>query len=89
MRTVTLSEAEERLLELIRRVRAGEEVLILEGGVPIARLVPPEQENPALLRLERRGLVRLGTGRPQLEDLSLPTSEASVLQALLEEREEA
>lgn len=33
-------EAETRLSELLRRVEGGEEVVILRGDTPIARLVP-------------------------------------------------
>jgi len=87
MRVVSVSEAKNRLSELLRQVQAGEEVLILDRGMPVARL-SPALGSGALLRLERQGLLRRGKGRPHLEDLSLPTPKESVLQALLEEREE-
>lgn len=89
MLSVSVSEAKNRLSELLRRVQAGEEVLILDRGVPVARLTPlPEGPEGPLLRLERQGLLRRGAGRPNLEDLPLPKARASVLQALLEGREE-
>jgi prevent-host-death family protein len=37
---VTIPDASNRLSELIRSVRAGTEVVIAEGGEPVARLVP-------------------------------------------------
>jgi prevent-host-death family protein len=37
---VALSEAKTRLSELIRRVEAGEEIVIRRGPTPVARLVP-------------------------------------------------
>jgi len=40
MLSVSVSEAKNRLSELLRRVQAGEEVLILDRGVPVARLTP-------------------------------------------------
>ena len=40
MISVTIPEAKSRLIELIDQVNAGEEVVILRRGLPIARLVP-------------------------------------------------
>ena len=37
---VGVHEAKTTLSELLRRVAAGEEVLITRGGVPVAKLVP-------------------------------------------------
>jgi prevent-host-death family protein len=37
---VTIPEAKSRLTQLVRSVQAGAEVVIAEGGEPIARLVP-------------------------------------------------
>jgi len=87
VRAVSLQEAQSRLEELLKEVQAGEEVLILDQGVTVARLVP-ETPKGALFRLEERGLLRRGKGKAQLEDLPLPSSQQSVLEALLEEREE-
>ena len=35
------AEARARFSELLARARAGEEVVIAKGGVPVARLLPP------------------------------------------------
>jgi prevent-host-death family protein len=40
MQTVSPEHAAEHLDALIERARAGEEVVIVRGGVPVARLVP-------------------------------------------------
>ena len=40
MISVTIPEAKSRLIELIDQVNAGEEVVIMRRGMPIARLVP-------------------------------------------------
>ncbi len=40
MTTVGVHEAKTHLSRLLRRVAAGEEVLITSGGEPVARLVP-------------------------------------------------
>jgi prevent-host-death family protein len=86
MRVVSVSEAQNRLFELLRQVEAGEEVLILGQGVPVARL-SPVLGSARLTQLELQGLLHRGKGKPHLEDPPLPTPKESVLRALLEERE--
>ncbi len=44
MREVSVHEAKTHLSRLLRRVAAGEEIVIAKGGKPIARLVPLAQE---------------------------------------------
>lgn len=51
--TIPLSVAKTRLSELVRRVEAGEEIVIRRGGRPVARLVPeraPSVKPPGALR---------------------------------------
>ena len=43
---VSISEAKSRLSYLLRQMAAGEDVVIAEAGVPIARLVPTEDRSP-------------------------------------------
>lgn len=93
---VSVSEAKARLSELLRRVREGETVLILSHGHPVARLEPVSPaaagEDVRLAGLEERGVLRRGPGL-QMADLAdaaewrLP-SRSSLLQALIEDREE-
>ena len=93
MKTATLTEAKNRLSALIDQVRAGETITILDRGTPVARLEPvvanPEQLG-RLRRLERAGVVRLGTGSPPLDLVRQPAPSAasggSAVSALLEER---
>lgn len=42
MTTVGIHQAKTHLSELLRRVAMGEEIVILRGQVPVARLVPAE-----------------------------------------------
>jgi prevent-host-death family protein len=51
--TVPLNEAKTRLSELIRRVEAGEEIVIRRGRTPVARLVPERA-----VRIQRPGALR-------------------------------
>lgn len=69
--SVGLRELKSRLGEYVRRVRAGETILVTDRGHVVAELAPrgatgaPSEDG--LLALARRGLVRLGSGnRPDL-----------------------
>jgi prevent-host-death family protein len=42
--TVGIHQAKTHLSELLRRVAAGEEILIVRGREPVARLVPADSE---------------------------------------------
>lgn len=93
MKTATITEAKNGLSALIDQVRAGETILILDRGVPVARLEPAATHpDPTgrLRRLERAGIVRVGTASPPLDLLRRPAPRlpagASAVQALLQER---
>lgn len=93
MKTATVSKLKASLSEYLRRVRAGEEVLVTERGRPIAKLTPivglqalPER----LAEMEKQGLVKLGSRKlPKcFWDLPRPKDpKGLVLKAVLEERE--
>ena len=94
MQTTSITQLKNSLSAYLRDVKAGEEVLITDRGRPIARLVPVSSSDSMeehLKEMERKGLLRRGTGRlpedfwdmPRMED-----PEGIVLKALLQEREE-
>lgn len=93
MRTATITEAKNRLSALIDQVRAGQSILILDRGRPVARLEPvtshPDQAG-RVERLERAGVIRGGTRPPPIELIRRPGPRlpdgASLSEALLEER---
>jgi len=64
-RTAAVAELKANLSRYLSRVKAGDEILVTERGVAVARLVPAgaPQGLEQLKDLERQGLVRLGTGR--------------------------
>jgi antitoxin (DNA-binding transcriptional repressor) of toxin-antitoxin stability system len=75
-------------------VRSGESILILDRGVPVARLEPVaafSDPTGRLRRLERAGVIRVGDAAPPLDLLRTPgptlAPGASAVQALLEERQ--
>jgi prevent-host-death family protein len=92
---VTVTEAKNRLSALLDRVRAGETVLIVDRGIPVARLESAVSSHPddldgRLKRLERMGLVRRRSSAPppaiSIDDLPRPRNGASAVAALLDER---
>ena len=94
MKTAAVSKLKAYLSEYLNRVKAGEEVLITDRGKPVARLVPISRKKAAgdsLARMEKQGLIRLGSGKLPKGFWEMPRAEdpkGLVLKALLEEREE-
>jgi prevent-host-death family protein len=61
-----VADLKTNLSRYLSRVKAGEEIVVTERGVPVARLVPVTAVGSDLedLRdLERQGLMRLGRGK--------------------------
>jgi len=93
MKTAAVSELKARLSKYLNRVKAGEEVLITDHGTPVARLSPISRGGnvrETMASLEKRGLIKLGTGKLPKDFWTMPRGEdskGSVLRALLEERE--
>jgi len=99
--TASIADLKARLSEYLRRVKRGDDVVITERGVPVARLTAlevGERRATRRERLARLGVVRAGKGRPRkwlltppAETLALPEGEqtgAGVLDALLADRRE-
>jgi len=92
VKTAAVSELKARLSKYLNSVKAGEEVVITRRGNPVARLLPISREKPrrsAIVSLERRGLIRLGSGKLPKDFWRIPKPKdpgGSVLKALLEER---
>ncbi|MCI0588800.1 MAG: type II toxin-antitoxin system prevent-host-death family antitoxin [Planctomycetes bacterium] len=91
MKTAPVARLKARLSEYLRLVKRGEEVIVLERGRPIARIlpIPPgDKERDELIRL---GVLRPGRGRISKELIErLPVGEdpeGKILDTLLEERE--
>jgi prevent-host-death family protein len=98
MKTATIAEAKNQLSALIDKVRHGETILIIDRGRPVARLESVltegiDDSGGRLARLERAGLIRRGiTPPPPLllaEEPPEAGGQASILRALLSEREES
>ena len=101
MRTsASIAQVKARLSDYLRRVKRGDDVIITERGVPIARMTAlevSERRATRRERLARLGVVRPGKGRPRKALLTPPTAEAegesslsgaALLDALLDNRRE-
>ena len=94
MESAAVVRLKSQLSRYLRRVKAGEEVVVTEHGVPIARLVPIDRKAAGLegLRdLERQGSIRLGTGRLPKDFWKLPRGRdprALVRRGVIAERDE-
>ena len=92
MSKVAVTELKARLSRYLSRVRAGEEILVTDRNVPIARLVPVKGADvwdEEMRELERQGLIRLGKGRLSRKFWEMPRGQdpqGLILKALLEER---
>ena len=94
MKKAKIGELRNNLSRYLEHVRGGGEVLVLDRDRPVARIVAVATGRPIddgrLARLERRGLVRAGTGGlPVWFGRRKPARvKGSVLHDLLSERRE-
>jgi len=92
--TATVSKLKASLSEYLRRVKAGEDVLVSERGRPIAKLVPVTGGDALpdhLAEMAKHGFVRVGSQRLPRDFWRLPRPKdpkARVRRALLDEREQ-
>lgn len=93
---VKIAELKNRLSYYLRRVQRGESILVCDRDRVIARIervgahAPvPESDKEWLDRLERRGVIRRGTGKPTRGWLAWrPAVGPDVVAAVRREREE-
>ena len=89
MKTASVSRTKNQLSALLDQVRQGETVVITDHDRPVAKITAIEAMDisSGLGMLERKGIVRRGTGRPcQLAKPSRPAGNTSAVALLLEER---
>ena len=94
MKTAGVADLKAHLSRHLRVVRAGEEVVITDRGVPVAKLVPLDGEARRGSRRQRligAGALIPGRGRIRASLLRPPTGPrlgTGLLRALLDEREQ-
>ncbi len=93
-KSAAVGELKANLSRYLRRVKAGETILVTERNAAIARLVPvraAEDGDERLRQLERVGLATTGSGRLPKDFWKLPRGKdekGRVRSAVLEERKE-
>ncbi len=94
MKIVNIAELKNRLSTYLNDVKAGEEILVRDRRLPIARIVPlhhGDDQDDELVALAAQGKVRLGEGPLDESFWKLPAPRVSpevLLSALEEERNE-
>ena len=91
MKKASVSELKNQISRYLDYVKHGETVLVLDRMVPVAELKPVTAKSSSgkLVALERKGIIRLGSGkiREKFFKEKLSGKRARILDALLEERE--
>lgn len=88
---VGIAELKARLSEYVARVQTGQEIVVTDRGRPVARLISQvprsaSEEDQRLLDLQRKGLLRMGSGvlRDDFWDLERPEDSRATVRAALE-----
>jgi prevent-host-death family protein len=86
MRTVNVADLKNNLSRYLREVRRGEEILVRDRKMPIAKIVPLTEAgefDQELLRLAVAGVVRLPKKKLNVDAfLSLPVADVPVREAV-------
>lgn len=86
MEEVGVREAKAKLSEYLRKVKAGETVVITEHGVPVGKLVPMEETVPdGLQQLLNSGAASWGGGKPKGHPNSPSISGSRTIAEVVEE----
>ena len=91
MKKASVSDLKNQISRYLDYVKQGETVLVLDRNVPVAELKPVTTKSSSgkLIALERKGIIRLGSGEvpEKFFKQKLSGKPARVLAALLEERQ--
>lgn len=98
MHSVNIVELKNNLSRYLAQVKAGEEIIIRDGGLAVARLTPLNgkgSSNDELLQLASEGKIRLGEGvvdedywklkLPRVKSARLKSESRDTLQWLIDE----
>ncbi len=94
MKTIGIAQLKAHLSRYLEQVKSGQEVIVTERGLPVAKIVPlraAEARDSRRERLAKAGLLQLGSGRIPpilLKPPKGPRRGFGVLKALLDERAE-
>ena len=89
MKMIGIADLKSRLSEYLAQVRSGEEIVVTDRGVPVARIVAVDTGHADIDQLVREGLATPGAGPVPDDFFSHPrpaATGAAVSEALIEER---
>jgi len=92
MKAVNIAELKNNLSLYLKKVRAGEEIIVADRNVPVARIVPwkADYENE-LVDLASQGILKLGNGPIDDKFWSMPApriSKQALHDAMIAERQD-
>ena len=94
MKSVNIAELKNRLSLYLKEVKAGEEILVRDRNLPIARIVPlahSKDQDTELVALAAEGKLHLGEGEIEEDFWNLPAPKVSaeaIREAVEQERDE-
>jgi prevent-host-death family protein len=88
--TVGIRELKNQLSRHLKRVQAGERLIVTEHGKPIARLEPVEQTSAPewMWQMVREGRAHWNGGKPRGARVPIHAPNARLAEAVLEDRED-
>ncbi len=93
MKAINIAELKNNLSLYLRRVRTGEEILVRDRDIPVAKIIPWHgEQDDQLLELAKQGKILLGSGQIEDHFWQLPAprvSEKALRDAMFAEREDA
>jgi prevent-host-death family protein len=92
MKAINIAELKNNLSMYLRKVRTGEEIIVRDRDVPVARIIPWHGEHDEeLLELASQGLMVLGNGLIEENFWQMPAprvAEEALHSAIAQERED-
>lgn len=82
MQTVNIAELKNKLSVYLKKVRSGEEIIVKDRDVPVAKIIPFDgDQDEQLADLASRAIVKLGEGiiEEQFWDLPAPKVSSELL----------
>jgi prevent-host-death family protein len=86
--TVGVRDLKNRLSEFLRRVAAGERIMVTDRGRPLALMTPPHApaEHEAIIGMVREGIASWGGGKPRGSARPVRVRGKAVSRTVLEDR---
>lgn len=87
--TINISSLKNQLSAVLRQVKQGQEALVLDRNLPVARLLPYSASRPGEGEISKKGAPKRKLTRKRLMSRLIVSRKMSAVEALLQEREES